>query len=309
MGKRLLSANASDFAAMGPADLLAAIGASEGRTLAAESICIAPPLIDKVANAEIAAAFGADLLLLNFYDVTSPQVIGFPSVTGEDSAFYGHIPSGHGVTIAQVKRYTGRPVGLNLEPIENAAEVSAHGRLATADNALKAVEQGADFILVTGNPQTGVTREGIARSVKEIRDVVGDRVILMAGKMHAAGTRGPTMTADDVRLFVDAGAHVIALPAPGTVPGTTQDSAAFIIDTAHAAGALAMTTIGTSQEGSNVSTIEAIALMAKMAGADIHHIGDCGTFGVAWPDNITAYSMAIRGRRHTWHRMAASIRR
>ena len=70
-----------------------------------------------------------------------------------------------------------------------------------------------------------------------------------------------------------------------------------------------MTSIGTSQEGSNSETIRNIALNAKMAGADIHHIGDTGYVGVALPENIMAYSIAIRGVRHTYHRMASSPNR
>jgi hypothetical protein len=46
-----------------------------------------------------------------------------------------------------------------------------------------------------------------------------------------------------------------------------------------------------------------------MTGADMHHIGDAGVLGMAVPENITAWSMALRGRRHTWHRMAASLER
>jgi hypothetical protein len=49
--------------------------------------------------------------------------------------------------------------------------------------------------------------------------------------------------------------------------------------------------------------------MSKMAGADIHHLGDAGTIGMAVPENITAWSFALRGRRHTWHRMTSSLRR
>ena len=52
-----------------------------------------------------------------------------------------------------------------------------------------------------------------------------------------------------------------------------------------------------------------IALMAKMTGTDIHHLGDCGLFGVALPENLLAYSIAVRGRRHTYRRMAMSILR
>ena len=54
----------------------------------------------------------------------------------------------------------------------------------------------------------------------------------------------------------------------------------------HSRGKLALTAIGTSQEGADVATIRQIALMCKMAGADIHHIGDTGVPGMALPQNI-----------------------
>jgi len=39
---------------------------------------------------------------------------------------------------------------------------------------------------------------------------------------------------------------------------------------------------------------------------DLFHIGDAGFTGIAFPENIYTLSIAIRGRRHTWRRMAAS---
>lgn len=42
---------------------------------------------------------------------------------------------------------------------------------------------------------------------------------------------------------------------------------------------------------------------------DIQHIGDAGYSGVADPENLMALSIAIRGKRHTYYRMAQSIRR
>ena len=142
---------------------------------------------------------------------------------------------------------------------------------------------------------------------------LGDRVILTAGKMHASGIISEAgekiLTEKDVEAFVDAGADVILLPAPGTVPGITMEYAGNLIRKAHEKGALAMTTIGTSQEGADEATVRQIALMCKMAGADIHHIGDSGYMGMALPENITAYSVAIRGKRHTYRRMAMSLLR
>ena len=100
-----------------------------------------------------------------------------------------------------------------------------------------------------------------------------------------------------------AGADIILLPAPGTVPGITQEYAHRLIEVVHSRGKLALTAIGTSQEGADVATIRQIALMCKMAGADIHHIGDTGVPGMALPQNIMAYSIAIRGERHTYHKI------
>ena len=139
------------------------------------------------------------------------------------------------------------------------------------------------------------------------------RVLLAAGKMHASGVAGEggekIMTPADAEAFMAAGADIILLPAPGTVPGITQEYAHRLIEVVHSRGKLALTAIGTSQEGADVATIRQIALMCKMAGADIHHIGDTGVPGMALPQNIMAYSIAIRGERHTYHKMAQSVNR
>ncbi len=311
MVKRLLDANASDFAAMNARDLVESVRLSEGRIVAAEIVATAPPLLDKVSNAELAAGMGADLILLNYYDVTAPQVSGFPE-RGEASSgapIFGCMSWGRGVTLAQVKEWIGRPVGLNLEPVENLEALTTNGRLATPENARAAVTQGADFIVLTGNPHTGVTTAGIARALVAIREAVGGGVVLLAGKMHAAGASGAVVTAADVDTFSDGGAEGVVLPAPGAVPGMTVEIVHSLVEAAHARGLLVMNTVGTSQEGASISTIEQLALMSKMTGADIHHLGDAGTMGIAVPENITAWSLALRGRRHTWHRMTASLRR
>ena len=82
-----------------------------------------------------------------------------------------------------------------------------------------------------------------------------------------------------------------------------------LVSFAHSLGCLTITAIGTSQEGADVATIRQIALMCKMTGTDIHHLGDAGYGGMALPENIQAYSIAVRGIRHTYHRMACSVNR
>jgi hypothetical protein len=272
---------------------------------------LASPLLDKVSNPELAAGMGADMLLLNFYDVEHPRVMGFPDrdAPASDAPVFGMISNGWGVTLAQVKDWIGRPVGINLEPIERPEAVSASGRLALPGNACLAVEQGADFIVLTGNPSTGVTIAGLERALNAVRDAVGEKALLFAGKIHMAGALGDLMQAGDVDRFADAGADGLVLPVPGTVPGMTVEVVRLLVEAAHQRGLLVMNGIGTSQEGASIGTIEQLALMSKMTGADMHHIGDAGTIGIAVPENITAWSLALRGRRHTWHRMTASLMR
>ena len=108
--KRLLDCNASDFKNMTKQELLASIAASEGRTIACETIGCVRPMLGDVTNAEFAAAMGADILLLNLFDVENPSIEGLNAAPGD--------------VIKELKRLTGRPVGINLEPVENSQSAS-----------------------------------------------------------------------------------------------------------------------------------------------------------------------------------------
>jgi hypothetical protein len=99
---------------------------------------------------------------------------------------------------------------------------------------------------------------------------------------------------------------VILTPSPGTIPGITLEKTEKWVQFVHEKGDFVMLTIGKSQEGADEHTIRQIALASKMAGADLYHIGDAGYHGIAVPENITTYSIAIRGKRHTYIRMARS---
>ena len=307
--KRILDCQSSDFATMTRKELLAAIAGSEGRTIACETIGAIIPMLGDITNAEFAAAMGADILLLNLFDVQKPHIQGLPKTEPDQ-------------VIRKLKELTGRPIGINLEPVEQVLSsenpeenmwAMTGGRKATMENAEKAVAMGVDFILLTGNPGIGVTNEAIERTLREYRSAFGEKVILAAGKMHASGilTEGAEkiITREDIAAFVAAGADIILLPAPGTVPGITMEYVRELVQYAHSLGALTITAIGTSQEGADVATIRQIALMCKMTGTDIHHLGDAGYGGMALPENIQAYSIAVRGIRHTYRRMAGSVNR
>ena len=307
--KRILDCQSSDFQKMSRQELLDAIAGSEGRTIACETIGAIMPMLGDITNAEFAAAMGADILLLNLFDVQHPQILGLPKTEPEN-------------VIRKLKELTGRPIGINLEPVEQvlSSEDPAEnlwamtgGRKATLENAKKAVEMGVNFILLTGNPGIGVTNEAIEQTLRLYKQAFGDRLILAAGKMHASGIlaegAGNIITKADVAAFAEAGADIILLPAPGTVPGITMEYVRELVNYAHSLGCLTITAIGTSQEGADVATIRQIALLCKMTGTDIHHLGDAGYGGMALPENIQAYSIAVRGIRHTYRRMAGSVNR
>lgn len=102
-------------------------------------------MLVNITNAEFAASLGADLIMLNIFDVNNPIIQGLPQTSPED-------------TIREVKRLTGRMVAINLEPavIRDEREESVWnlttGRQATVENARKAADMGVDMIVLTGNP-------------------------------------------------------------------------------------------------------------------------------------------------------------
>lgn len=308
MAKRILNMTAEEMTHATKSELIEAIAGSEGRVLASETIGITIPLLTDVTNAEFAASMGADLILLNMFDVQEPKIMALPEVEKEE-------------TVREVKRLTGRMVGINLEPVEDNAGGEdpdnmwkmSPGRRATVENAVKACEMGVDMILLTGNPGNGVSNGAITDTLRRLKAAVGDKMILAAGKMHASGIPSEAgehiVTARDVEEFIGAGADIVLFPAPGTVPGITMEYVRSLVKEAHSRGVLTMTSIGTSQEGADTETIRQIALMCKMAGTDIHHLGDSGYTGMALPENILAYSKAIRGARHAYRRMAYSVNR
>lgn len=296
--KRLISCFASDFAAMTPQELKNAIFASAGRSVMGETIVAFEPLMRELTNAEVACAFGADMILLNFYDTLRPAILGLPGMPENP--------------IAALKQLIGRPVGINLEPVGNGRALEAinrlpPGRCASRETFEAAQRQGADYICLTGNPGTGVTNDAIEEAVQLCRSYFSGLII--AGKMHGAGVDEAVFDLGALIRFIKAGADIILIPAPGTVPGVTEQDAASAVRAIHQNGALALSAIGTSQESADAATIREIALSCKRAGVDIQHIGDSAACGMADPENILTLSIAIRGKRHTVFRMASSVQR
>jgi len=290
---RLLDVFGPELAALQGESLRDAIHTSEGRVVMAEVIGPAPPLLTGTSNAELVAAFGADLICLNMIDpgAPGPLVAGLESVSTAPASF------------TELARFLGRPVGLNLEP--DLASVPASYRASDSVIA-SAATRGAAFVVVTANPGRGAAIADLARSVERVR-AVAPQTLCFAGKMHRAASDEP-IDAGSVAPLIDAGAQGVLVPLPGTVPGIDEATARAMTAAIQNAGALAMGTIGTSQEGADHSTLRSLGLAAKRLGVDVHHIGDAGYTGLAVPENVYAYSLAVRGRRHTWNRMARGTR-
>lgn len=302
--KRFLDLCDSDLANMTNRDILTSIQACEGRVLISEFIAPFPALLGDVSNPELACAFGADIILVNMYDVDKPFIFGVES------------PS----PLKRLQELTGRVIGVNLEPVDDSIRLETQkiniskGRYANPENVRKLIEEGVRMVVLTGNPSTGVSTKKIAECARNIKSQFDDEIIVVAGKMHNSGMNDEMgtglMNEDIIDEFVEAGVDIILIPAPATIPGFGVERVARLVEHIHKRGKMSLTAIGTSQEGADEDTIRRIALYSKMAGTDMHHIGDCGMSpGMATPENIMHYSIAIRGKRHTYRVMGRSIRR
>ncbi|MFD1428929.1 DUF7916 family protein [Lacticaseibacillus mingshuiensis] len=305
MVKRLISTTSSEVLAMTGAELKQSIKASEGRVVLSENVVVEPG-IEGLTTSEVAAAFGADLILLNDLDVLNPVIMGLYDENETE-------PRHDGESIRRLQHLVGRPIGVNLEPVDPNADMDSERRVISAghqasETTLKEVERlGFNFVCLTGNPGTGVTNAAIAANIAIAKRVFHGLII--AGKMHAAGVNEPVVSEEATQAFLDAGADVILVPAVGTVPGLDDDEIKAIVKLAHSQGALVMSTIGTSQEGSGARYIENIAIRNKIDGVDIQHVGDAAWHIQSPFENIYALSRAIRGESHAIARMASSINR
>lgn len=299
MVKRLISTNSSEILKMNAQELKQSIKASEGRVVLSENVAPRESFIGDITNAEIARAFGADLILLNGLDVLHPKIFGLDSK--EDNI------------IEDLHSLIGCPIGVNLEPVDLNAELQEErleleiGRQANIQTFKRAEDLGFDFICLTGNPGTGVSNKQILKAIEEARKTFSGLII--AGKMHGAGVDEAIVDMEITQKLLNAGADIILVPAVGTVPGFQEKDLVEIVKEVHKKGGLVLSAIGTSQESSDVSTIRDIAIRNKICGVDIQHIGDAGYGGVAPVENIYELSKAIRGIRHTVSVIARSINR
>jgi hypothetical protein len=301
MTRRLLDATPHDFAQMDGAALQASIRAADGRTLAVEVICTVDPPVEGITQGELAAAMGADVIVLDRYDPLRPRIAGAPENDRSDRA-----------PLAAYKHLLGRPLGINLIVVGDSAGKDLGGRTAQKPHIDLAVEQGVDCLFLYARPGMGGTLERQVETAAAVRRDHGRRVLLIGVPTFSAAPPRTddalTRYCDSAARLVEAGCDGIGLPMPATKSGWTVDAAASIVDQVHRAGGLAWLFVTGSIEGAPQDVMFTLALTAKQIGADAVRLDEAGLSGMPVPENILAFSLAFRGRAHTFRRMASARR-
>ena len=299
MTKRILDAYASDFRQMDSDELAESIRRAEGRTLAAEVISTYQPLVEGVSNGEIAAAMGADMIILDRYDPAMPIVQGAPPSVLESDA-----------PLAEYRRLLGRPVGINMIAAEEDAKENLGGRFASAENFRLAAEQGTDILFLYHRPHQGGTRGKLLKATQMAHKELGKQVLLVGVQtFKLPPPRSDAAVAEWAEWnhrLLGAGCHAVALPMPGSAQGWMLEAVKTLIDDAHAAGGLVWLLVTGSVEGATKDVMHRLALEGKMLGADAYRLDEAGLGGMPKPENIIDFSLALRGERHTYRRMGAS---
>ncbi len=316
MVKRIVDCTKTDFEKMTPQDLKLSIRLGEGRTIMGQSFNgLGAALVDGVTNPELEAAFGADILLLNGYslDENSPMY-GVKMIDYSEKGMKT-------LLVKDLKKMVNRPVGVYLECVSDHAnpygDVFSIGRTVTDENIHKAVEHGADFIILGANPKMNARVEDIISATRMAVKAVDGKALIFSGKWEDGvyeKVLGDPMAKKPAKEFIDelmdAGADVIDFPAPGSRQGITVDMIRELIEYVHMkdADTMTMSFIDGSVEGADVDTIRALSIRSRETGADIHAIGDAGLAGGTLPENIYQLSLCAKGRRLTWKRMATNNR-
>ncbi|MCH0694048.1 hypothetical protein KVP97_09355 [Escherichia coli] len=322
--RRFVSTSKTEIRSMTAQELKKSIFDSEGRVILAQNYVAFEGLCEGTTNAELDQALGADMIFFNGYSMDPENKMPGMQVEEYDEE-RGY--STHYYRLPDMRKVIDIPMGIYLEcgtGDDISTSTSANGsslvrsdRIASRENLQRVKEEGADFVVLGGNPGTRTSFETIIKSTRYAKEILGDDVLIFAGKWEdgayakVLGDPLADRPANDViKDLIDAGADVICLPMPGSRTGITPDMIRECVEFTHRykPGTLAMNFLDGSVEGADVDTIRQCALLSKQTGADIHAIGDAGLSGVTLPENLYQLSITIKGRRLTYRRMAGSRR-
>lgn len=320
--RRLINSTRSEIQRMTKKELITSIQASEGRVILAQNYVGLHPLNEFVTNVELAQAFGADMIFFNGYSM-NPEKSMPGLIVEEYDKKDGYTQKQY--RLSEMKQLVDVPLGVYLEcGIQDDISTSTTNfsliqpdRIASRENLERVKYEGADFIVLAGNPGTKTTMDRIIETTKLAKEILGNDVVIFAGKwedgVHEKVLGDPLakrLANDVIKELIDAGADVICLPMPGSRSGITTDMIRKCVEYTHQykPGALAMSFLDGSVEGADQETVRECMLMSKQTGADIHAIGDAGLSGIATPENIYQMSLSAKGKRLTYRRIAGSRR-
>lgn len=313
--KRMLTATPQELVNCSARELLSAIKMAEGRTLRVGARIRANNLIDGVSNAEVVAAFGADIINLDTYDILNSNIPGWESKNPEDDIPFEEvqIKMGRGFSFREIEKIVGRPMSVlvlaaSSQELANATS-RAYGNIILSDRLLQRIKEEDVRIIQLDSFDENVN---LSDAVRRIREFLGPEIIINVARSHGSGILNYENTKDlvnseEVISLIKAGVDIIGFPSPGSYPGWDVEQCKKYVRLAHDYGAVVSLGVHTSQEGANYQTLEQIALYSKMCGADMHDLGDCGfNESIIDPMNILRYGVAIRGKRHHYRRMSFS---
>jgi len=302
---RLITVSPAQAAKYTPMELKESILKSEGRVIMGQELLFHPGISHQVTGPELMFAFGADMVMLNTFDLDhNEKNLGL-----------------QGMTLMELKEKVGyKPIGIymgcpakDVDIKDNEKLYRMQGMLYSKEHLLKAKELGADFIILGGNPGSGTSIKDVIAATKEAKELLGDDILLFSGKWEdgiVEKVLGDPLADYDskeiIKQLIDAGADVIDLPAPGSRHGITVEMIRELVEFTHRykPATLAMCFLNSSVEMADIDTIREISLMMKQTGADIHAIGDGGFGGSSWPENIYQMSVTMKGKQYTWLKMA-----
>lgn len=307
MVTRLISATGDEIKEMSPMDLKESIFKSEGRVVMGQHLLFAGPgLVRGVTNSELMFAFGADMVMLNTFDLDDLD----------------NNPGLCGLSFQELKEKCRRPIGIYLgcpkagsEDGGKKALYRREGMIASDEHVKKCIELGADFIVLGGNPGSGTSIRDVVYWTKKAREICGEDMLIFAGKWEdgiVEKVLGDPLADYDAKKIIDQlienGADIIDFPAPGSRHGITVERIRELIEYTHRKGALAMSFLNSNVEAADRDTIREVTLLMKQTGCDVHAIGDGGFGGGTWPENIYQMSVTLKGKAYTWAQMATPRR-
>lgn len=316
MVTRLINAHRSEIQTFTGAELKQSIWDSEGRVILAQNFVAMAPLSWGTTNPELAQAMGADMVFLNGYSLNPDASLPGLMVGSWASQQQYRLPGMRDLVDVPLGVYL--ECGVQHDISNNTVQMQRSDRAASAENLAAVVGEGANFVVLGGNPGTGTSFEGILAATKLAKEQVGDKMLVFAGKWEDGAKQpvlgDPTQTPDYyknvIAELIDAGADVVCLPMPGSRWGIDVAGIRDLVTFIHTyrPGTLALAFLDGTVEGSDTDTVRQCGLWSKATGADIHAIGDAGLGGMSVPENIYQLAITIKGRAKTWERMAVSRR-